>query len=150
MFRIVLSVLLLFAGFHVNAQDCFEFHKKNCFPEKGRFAYSVNNASASFAFSPGESKCVPSQLMQGKDYRITICSDSLYCGIVMLVIRDEDGKIMYDNSQDNFSASMEFSCRVTKNIEYVLTAPERRDVADDTKGCIGILVEEMVSPKIGF
>lgn len=150
MCRIVLSVFLLFAGLYVNAQDCFEFHKKNCSPEKGRFAYSVNNASVSFAFSPGESKCVSSQLMQGKDYRITICSDSLYCGVVSLVIRNEDGKIMYDNSQDNFSANIEFSCRVTNNVEYVLTAPERQDVADGTKGCIGILIEEMISPKIGF
>lgn len=150
MIRLAISVLLLSVGLSASAQDCFDFHRKNCQPEKSKFSYSVNNASVSYAFLPGESKCVQLQMYQGKDYRITICSDSLYNGVVSFVLRDEEGKIFYDNSQDNYNANLEFSCRKSNTVEITLTAPNRLDVEENTKGCIGILIEDMVTPKIGF
>ncbi len=148
--RFALSVFLIVCGLQLTAQDCFEFHKKQCCPAQGYFAYSVNDASVSYGFVPGESRCVPLQLFQGKDYRITICSDSLYNGIVSLVIKKADGRIFYDNSQDEFNTEVEFSCRNTTDVDCILTAPNRLDVAEGTKGCIGLLIEETATPKIGF
>lgn len=150
MIRLVLSALLLSVGLSAKAQDCFDFHKKNCQPEKSKFSYSVNNASVSYAFLPGESKCVQLQLLQGKDYRMTVCSDSLYIGVVSFVITDEEGKVIYDNSQEGLSDNLEFSCRKTNTVEITITAPKRLDVDENTKGCIGVLIEDMVTPKIGF
>lgn len=150
MIRLALSVLLLSAVLSASAQDCFDFHKKNCRPDKSKFSYTQNNASASFAFLPGESKCVQLQLLQGKDYRITVCSDSLYVGVVSFVITDEDGKVIYDNSQEGLIDNLEFSCRKTNTVEITVTAPRRLDVDENAKGCIGVLIEDMVTPKIGF
>ena len=148
--RILLSLLLLGVCCNLKAQDCFNFHKQNCCPKKGAFAYSVNEASVSFAFKPGESKCVYMDLLEGKDYRMTICSDSLYNGVVSFVIKNTDGRILYDNSQDDFLTDIEFSCRKHNSVELIITAPNRLDVDSETKGCIGVLIEDMVSPKIGF
>ncbi len=150
MLRLALSALLLMAGIQLFAQDCFDFYKSHCCPSQSSFVYTVNEASVSFAFAPGESKCVIVNLFQGKDYRITICSDSLYSGVVSLVIQNDGGKVLYDNSTDDFSTNIEFSCRRNNETEFIITAPNRLDVVDGTKGCIGILIEDMVTPKIGF
>lgn len=146
MLSAVFSLFIL----QMNAQDCFDFHKNICRPEKGYFAYNINKASASFAFAPGESKCVQLQLVQGKDYRITVCSDSLYYGVVSVVVKSDEGRTFYDNTQDDFNTNIEFSCRKSNTVEITLTAPNRLDVEENTKGCIGILIEDMVTPKIGF
>lgn len=153
MFRFALSVL--FSIFFVQlsgAQDCYDFYKKYI-PRRDNnsgFAYTLNNSSVSLGFKPGESKCVYGELLQGKDYRITICSDSLYNGVVSLVIKTNDGKTLYDNSQDDFNVDIEFSCRKTNPVEFILTAPSRLDVDAESKGCIGLIIEEMVTPRIGF
>lgn len=149
--KTALTALLFFVFVHVSAQDCFDFYKRNYkHNENERFAYALNSSSVSLAFTPGESKCIYSELIQGKDYRITICSDSLYNGVVSLVIRNDAGTILYDNSQDNFNVNIEFSCRKTNSVEYIITAPNRLDVAPETKGCIGLIIEDMVTPRIGF
>ena len=38
----------------------------------------------------------------------------------------------------------------TNPVEYIITAPNRLDVDPETKGCIGLIIEDMVTPKIGF
>ncbi len=147
----VLTALFFFVFAQLSAQDCFDFYKKNYHHhDNERFAYALNSSSVSLAFKPGESKCIYSELIQGKDYRITICSDSLYNGVVSLVIRNDAGTILYDNSQDNFNVNIEFSCRKTNSVEYIITAPNRLDVDPETKGCIGLIIEDMVTPRIGF
>lgn len=150
MSKYLLSFFLLLGVNSLVAQDCFNFYKTNCCPEKSVFPYVEHEKSVSFAFSPGDSKCVSVNLIQGKDYRITLCSDSLYTGVVSLLIRTEMGDVIYDNSSDNFSQSIEFSCRKSNYTEFILTAPNRTDVPEGLKGCIGMLVEEIISPKIGF
>ena len=151
--RVALTVLLsIFFVQLSSAQDCYDFYKKFVprHDNNARFAYSLNSTSVSLPFKPGESRCVYGELIQGKDYRITICSDSLYNGVVSLVIRNDAGKILYDNSQDDFNVNIEFSCRRTNPVEYIITAPNRLDVDPETKGCIGLIIEDMVTPKIGF
>lgn len=148
------AISALFSIFFVqlaSAQNCYDFYKKYI-PRhtNARFAYALNNTSVSLPFKPGESRCVYGELIQGKDYRITICSDSLYNGVVSLVIKNNEGKILYDNSQDDFNVNIEFSCRKTNPVEFILTAPSRMDVDPETKGCIGLIIEDMVTPKIGF
>ena len=151
MFRFALPALLCLLAAQLSAQDCYDYYKRNCGRSiNGRFPYTVNNSSVSSAFAPGESKCFYGELIQGKDYCITICSDSLYNGVVALLIRNDEGKILYDNSQDNFNVNIEFSCRKTNSVEYILTVPRRSDVDEKTKGCVGMLIEEMVTPQIGF
>lgn len=151
MFRCALPILLCLFAVQLSAQDCYDFYKKYI-PrnDNARFAYALNSTSVSLAFTPGESKCVYGELIQGKDYRITICSDSLYNGVVSLIIKNNEGKILYDNSQDDFNVNIEFSCRKTNPVEYILTAPNRMDVDPETKGCIGLIIEDMVTPRIGF
>ena len=150
MFRFALSALLCLFAAQLSAQDCYDYYKRFCGRSNGRFPYTVNNSSVGLAFAPGESKCVYGELLQGKDYRITICADSLYSGVVELLIRNEDGKILYDNSQDDFNDDIEFSCRKTNSVEYILTVPRRLDVDEKTKGCVGLLIEETITPHIGF
>jgi len=151
MLRFGLSVLCLVAALHVSAQNCFDFHKTNCCPlqHEGYSQYAVSSNSTSFALKPGDSRCIVYEIFSGKDYRLTICSDSLYCGIVSFQIRD-DNNVLYDNAEENFNPFFEFSCKKTTDIEFIISAPNRSDVPPETKGCIGLLIEEAITPQLGF
>jgi len=150
--RFCLSMLIIVASLQVLAQNCFDFHKINCCPLQADSYthYAVSSNSTSFALKPGDSRCIVYQIFSGKDYRLTICSDSLYSGIVSFQIRDDNNNVLYDNSEEDFNPFFEFSCRKTTHVEFVISAPNRSDVVPETKGCIGLLIEEAITPRLGF
>lgn len=151
MLRLALSVICLVSVMQVSAQQCFDFYKTHCCPLQSDpyTKYAVSNSSTSFALKPGDSRCIIYEIYRGKDYRLTLCSDSLYNGIVSFQIRD-DNSVLYDNSEDDFNTFLEFSCRKTTHVEFIISAPNRSDVAPETKGCIGLLIEEAITPVLGF
>ena len=151
MLRVGLSVLCIVATLSLSAQNCFDFHRTNCCPlqDNPYVHYAVSSKSTSFALKPGDSRCILFEIFSGKDYRMTLCSDSLYSGIVSFQIRD-DNSVLYDNSDEDFNTFLEFSCRKTTHVELIISAPNRSDVAPETKGCIGLLIEEAITPVLGF
>ena len=154
MFKRVLTFTLVY--FIVSAtysQKCFDYHKSNCFPKPSKFVYKENVASVSFLFKSGEIRDIPFTLLLGIDYRITLCADSVFNDVIKFVIINEEGKQIYNNSAQNFNLNLEFSSRKTHNVIFEIEAPELSIInADSTlnEGCIGILIEEMVSVKTGF
>ena len=151
--RFVLFFILIFFNFNAFSQKCFEYHKTGCIPSKSKFIYSKNNASVSFEFAFGEKRVIPVTLLMGKDYRITLCGDDIFDGVIQFIIRNTDGKILYDNSSCDYKLNIEFSNKVTQRVLFELIAPELNfKIADsvETTGCIGILIEDMVSVKTGF
>jgi hypothetical protein len=92
-------------------------------------------------------------LLLGIDYRITLCADSVFNDVIKFVIINEEGKQIYNNSTQNFNQNLEFSSRKTHNVIFEIEAPELSITDADSalnEGCIGILIEEMVSVKTGF
>jgi len=154
MFKTLLTFLLCFISLSdIYSQKCFEYQKTNCFPKKSKFSYMENSSSVSFEFSSGEQRQIPFNLLLGIDYRITLCADPIFEGIIKFIIRGEDGKEIYNNSTQNFNLNLEFSSRKTHNVVFELSAPEPNKGVSDTvyfEGCIGVLIEEMVSVKTGF
>ncbi len=151
--RFILFFILIFFYFNSFSQKCFEYQKTGCVPPKSKFIYSVNNASVSFEFAFGEKRVIPVTLLMGKDYRVTLCGDDIFDGVIQFIIRDIDGNILYDNSTNKYKLSIEFSNKVTQKVLFELIAPELNfETADsvEVKGCIGMLIEDMVSVKIGF
>jgi hypothetical protein len=153
MTRLVSILILLFATLFSFSQNCFDFHKQFCLPAQSKFIYSVNSASVSYLYKSGQTRYIPFRLDAGKDYRLTVCTDSNFIGVAEFSILTEDERVLYDNSKSNYKLDMEFACQKTQDIQFVITAPKAVSGISDTimvEGCIGLLIEEMVSIKTGF
>ncbi len=151
--RIGLVSILFLTALNLYSQECFEYQKSNCIPKPSKFVYQENNASVSFLFSSGEEREIPLTFMHGRDYRITLCADKVFDNIIKLVIKNEDGKVIYDNSTQNFNLNLEFTCRKTQDVTIDVAAPDVGTENNDTvlyEGCIGLLIEDMKSVKTGF
>jgi len=137
----------------VLGQKCFDFQKTHCKPPESKFTYTYNEASVSFLFASGERRDIPFRLYDGKDYRMTLCSDSVFGDIIRFSIVIADGKLLYSNEDHQYSQNIEFSSQKTQDVTLRIEAPEATKGVSDTiscQGCIGILIGEMNSIKTGF
>lgn len=66
----------------------------------------------------------------------------------------EEEKVLWDNTEHDMADAIEFSCTATKRIAVEVVAAGSNDTkskkADNDIGCVGILIEHMVTPPVGF
>jgi len=162
------AVALVFAFLPLFAisQDCVDYHKKNCVSKaigSGEDAegYKYNIASKSALMFKGQSSEFRFDIHQGKDYRISICSDPvLGKGVTFQIFDFEENTLLYDSQKDNYAREFEFSVLMTRNVKIIINVP-----ADETTkkssayglkqkntqmGCVGVLIESMITVKTGF
>ncbi|HRD54387.1 MAG TPA: hypothetical protein PKY96_17235 [Flavobacteriales bacterium] len=160
-------LLSLKAGAQVS--ECPTYHRFNC-ERSGDARFSVNGQSRSAMVKIGEETELNIIVYRGQDYRISVCHDTKILGedlAIRLVekIRTakpggnkgemvETEKVLWDNTEHDMAPSIEFSCTATKRVAVEVNAPgaaERKGKkADIDIGCVGILIEHMPSPGIGF
>lgn len=68
---------------------------------------------------------------------------------------EEIEKVLWDNTEHDMASEVEFSCASTKRIAVRVMAPgasgkSRRSDKQLDIGCLGILIEHMVTPELGF
>lgn len=148
--------------------ECFNYHRFNC-ERSGDARFSMNGQSRSAMVKIGEETELNIIVYRGQDYRISVCHDGKILGedvAIRLVekIRTtkpgsknevvESEKVLWDNTEHEMATSIEFSCTATKRIAIEVNAPgavERKGKrADVDMGCVGILIEHMPTPNIGF
>ncbi|MBR6081406.1 MAG: hypothetical protein IKP62_00580 [Salinivirgaceae bacterium] len=164
---LILLVVLPFSG-QAQTNDysmrrCWGYHKDSCKVSKNIY-YRVVEGSRSALFVKGQTSRISTTIYNGRDYRISFCHDQvLGSEIVMRIIDAENGNTLYDNTEDGFSSDFEFTVTQTREIYIEISVPgksrysEAADDADlvfvrkDTEmGCIGILIEHMITPVKGF
>lgn len=164
---LILLVTIPFAG-QAQTNDysmrrCWGYHKDSCKVSKNIY-YRVVDNSRSALFVKGQTSRIALTIYNGRDYRISFCHDYVLGeGIVMRIIDAESGNTLYDNTDDGFASEFEFTVTQTREIYVEISVPgksqysEASDDADlifvrkDTEmGCIGILVEHMITPVKGF
>ncbi|HBX85264.1 MAG: hypothetical protein A2W97_18950 [Bacteroidetes bacterium GWE2_40_63] len=147
-----LACLFLSAGM-LKAQDCSNYLEEHCKPEQTKFKYQVNGASTSFSISSNEFWTLPLNLNENMDYRISLCCDSIFEGVLLFVIKNEDGKELYNNSGHLFQNECEFTSPKNQTVFFEVTAPQPTYIASDTiysEGCAALLIEEMKTYPTGF
>lgn len=151
--------LLIFASMSTmvaNSQHCIGFHEKKCMIEEP-FEYDAQSKSA--LFSPGHSSEMSLVAYRGKDYRISFCLDkNLGEEVEFQVMDSKTREVLYDNREDDMSQEFKFSASSTQRI--ILKVNINGDEEEHTKGsrkialskmwCLGVLVERMNTPKLGF
>lgn len=166
------TILSLVAAAPAGAQsDCTGYHKFNC-ERSGDTRFSLNGQSRSAPVKVGEETELNVIVYRSQDYRISVCHDEKILG-ASLAIRivekvrarkaggdpskpeyEETEKVLWDNTEHDMIQEVEFSCTATKRIAVEVNAPgpaERKGrAADQDIGCVGILIEHMPTPGLGF
>lgn len=152
---IAISALLLFVNL-AGAQDCIDYHRSRC-PRIEPNPYSeVPEGSKSELVLRGEEISVAFFIFQGRDYRLSLCSE-MYDGQVIVKLYDfEDPTLLlYDNTLNAMAQVFEFQVMRTRKVRavvYVAKVPEKTAntgmlLAKIPRGCVGMLTETMVTRK---
>ena len=140
---------------------CFEYHKSHCVNSENIY-YKYNNASRSALFVKGQKSHTKLEVFNGRDYRISICADDIFeQKIELRIIDGEDGTILYDNTNDDLAQEFEFTVVQSKELilEVLVRGISHENGEngrggivrrDDDIGCVGLLIEYMITPKKGF
>jgi hypothetical protein len=144
-------------------RKCFGYQRDSC-PTSSNMYYKVHEESRSALFVLGQTSQTKFTIFNGRDYRISICSDSILGSQIGLKLLDsETGNTLYDNKQDNFATEFEFTATQSREIIIEISVPGKSSLSDndgkediifvrkDTEmGCVGVLIEHMITPSKGF
>jgi len=154
----VMSIVMVavLMSLHVNLASqlpCSNYHRQAGCSLASEEGFRYNSQSRSGLFARGTTSKLKAIFYSGFDYSITICPDASLGTDIQFTLTDAlDGSMIYDNATDNKSTHMEFSCETTRNMFITVIIPG----GPTTKGqaqdgaCLGILIEQMVTPKVGF
>ncbi|MBI3509880.1 MAG: hypothetical protein HY064_04400 [Bacteroidetes bacterium] len=132
---------------------CLMYHRQPGCSQASEEGFIYNSQSKSGLFAKGTTSKLKAIFYAGFDYSISLCADPALGTEIGLVLSDAStGEVLYDNATDNKSSHMEFSCESTRNMFVTVTIPGEgvsRGKAVDA-ACLGILIEQKVTPKVGF
>tara|TARA_B110000046_G_C12852672_1_gene338423 strand:- start:96 stop:632 length:537 start_codon:yes stop_codon:yes gene_type:complete len=170
---IILSAML--SG-SLHAQECKNFHKKKCNGSDDPYM-RYNTQSKSGMFVLGHTSDLVFVSHAGQDYRISLCQDNDVEELIKFKVIDGRSKdVLFDSESSALDVPVdeesgeeaglpmffEFSSEVTKKIIVRITAPGPPPEAGKEKGkkneevdpeslfCVGVLLENMPTPKLGF
>ena len=166
---VVLLVMCPFLGLSqthdYSMRRCWGYHKDSCAISSNIYYRVIVDESRSALFVKGQTSRIPVSIYNGRDYRISFCHDEMLgSGIVMKLIDAETENVLYDNSEDGFATEFEFTVTQTCDIYVEIYVPGTSKMSEaeesgedlifvrkDTEmGCVGILVEHMITPLKGF
>lgn len=138
----------------LNSQaPCVTYHRQAGCSQASEPGFIYNSQSKSGLFARGTTSKLKAVFYSGFDYSISLCADKSLGQDIGLVLSDATtGEVLYDNATDNKSQHMEFSCETTRNMTITISipgsGPSKGQASDGA--CLGILIEQKVSPKVGF
>lgn len=144
-------------------RKCYGYQRDSCAISKNIY-YRVVEESRSALFVKGQTSRIKFTIYNGRDYRVSFCYDKIFGeGIIMSLIDAENGNMLYDNSEDGFATEFEFTVTQTREIYIEISIPGSSDLVDAENndelifvrkdaemGCVGILIEHMITPPKGF
>lgn len=159
--KFFIASTLLFSAYSIQAQNCVDYHKSACIKAADGTGYTYSDVSRSGLLMKGQTSEFRFDLHQGKDYRITICADPVLGEKIQYQIMDfEENTVLYDNAEFNYAKDFEFTVLTSRNVKIVVTVPADDKTNKSTSigfkpkptqmGCVGVMVESMVTPKKGF
>ncbi len=144
-------------------RKCYGYQRDSC-PNSVNMYYKVHDASRSALFLKGQTSRTIFTIYNGRDYRISICWAPILGNRILFKIFDYDSEsVLYDNAADDYSSDFEFTVTKTTEIYVEVTIPGSSDLANATSkdelvfvekdkemGCVGVLIEHMITPTKGF
>jgi hypothetical protein len=132
---------------------CVTYHRQAGCSQASEEGFIYNSQSKSGLFAKGTTSKLKAIFYAGFDYSISLCADGALGDQIGMILSDATtGEVLYDNATDNKAGHMEFSCETTRNMFITITIPGTGPTKGKTAdaACLGILIEQKVTPKVGF
>ncbi len=162
-FKIILYILLSITPLLSLSQRCGQYHKLNGNFSENKYYMLHDEASRSALFVKGETSKMYLDIYNGRDYRISITHDDILGGPIEFKLIDRrDQTLLYNSANDGYAQEFEFTVTKTRELIIVIHVPGhsvgleplsqekglfRKDVEI---GCVGVLIEHMITPMKGF
>jgi hypothetical protein len=144
-------------------RKCYGYQRDSC-PTSENIYYKRHEDSRSALFLKGQSSRTNFEIYNGRDYRISLCWDPVLGGPIQFkLINQETNSVLYDNATDEFASEFEFTVTQRASLYIEITVPGESETnqamnnddiilvrKDKEVGCVGILIEYMVTPPKGF
>lgn len=151
--KLIVAIIALTAGLSMQAQDCAGYHKKAGCSQASEAGFMYNSQSKSGLFAPGTSSNMKVVFYQGFDYSISLCPDKMLgTDLTFKLVDTKTGEVLYDNATDAKSIHMEFSCETTRAVTIQVSVPGATVKKGKTTdgACLGVLIEQKPTTKVGF
>lgn len=162
-FVLVLPLLSIGQTHDYKVRKCFGYQRDSC-PVSANVYYKLHEESRSALFLKGQTSQTIVEIFNGRDYRISLCWDRVLGNRMGFKILDrETGDVLYDNSTDEFATEFEFTVTQSREIIVEISVPGESDLSnaegneelilvrkDREMGCVGVLIEHMITPTKGF
>jgi hypothetical protein len=151
---LVLAAAMLTISVDLSSQaNCNNFHRRRGCSLASELGFIYNSQSKSGLFAKGTTSKLKAVFYSGFDYSISICADGALGSDIAFTLTDAaTGEVLYDNATDNKAQHMEFTCESTRNMNIIISIPgagPSKGQAEDGS-CLGILIEQKPTPKVGF
>lgn len=151
---IVMIAVLMSLHLNLTSQaPCNNYHRRSSCSLASEDGFRYNSQSRSGLFARGTTSKLKAVFYEGFDYSISICPDGSLGNDIQFTLTDAaDGSLIFDNATNNKSLNMEFSCETTRSMFITVIIPGGGAVKGQAQdgACLGILIEQMVTPKVGF
>lgn len=132
---VILSLVLLPFAY---SQDCTGYHQYHC--TYGDYTYFYSKQSKSALFAKGQSSEMKFIAYGDEEYYINICAHRKFGNIQFKIFEDSpDRTLIYDNSTDSFSKSIEFLNEETRKLIIEVMVPDEK--GNNDKRCVGVLIQ---------
>ena len=169
----LITILGFISASQLSAQDCNNFHKKKCYGSDNPMM-RYNTQSKSGMFLLGHTSDLVFVSHAGQDYRLSLCQDkNVEEPIKFKVLDGRSKEVLFDSETDVMDVPaeeggeefagppmfFEFTSGVTKKIIVRIIAPgpppeegKSKNEEPDPKSlfCVGVLIENMATVKLGF
>ena len=137
---ILSSVLLIMLAMYSFSQDCTGYHQFHCPYADYTFFYSRQSKSA--LFRKGQSSELNIIGYGGEDYYISVCAHRKFGDIHFKIVEDsEDSTLIYDNADYEYSNSVTFTNKATRNLLITVSVPEGNERGKIERRCVGVIVQ---------
>jgi len=150
-FKIIFLLLLLHATSF--SQDCKDYWTQ-CTPTQIDNHYSlVPESCFSNLLATDESFEIPIELIQSRDYRMTLCSTFEY-KVHVTFLDKNTGVLVYDNTKNDTVQVFEFQMFDNRTVRAIVSLPHSRGkkvigglTEKPKRYCVGIKIESMITRK---
>jgi hypothetical protein len=149
-----ITVFIFLVSDIASGQTCYKFHETGaCGPIATKEGFKLFGQSKSAIFEINQTSKLLVTFYGGKDYKVICATEKGYEPVHFKIYDASDGKIFYDNMEDDYNESVGFSVEKTQQltVEVTLLAEnyEPTDFANN-RACVGILILWRKTPRLGF
>ena len=142
-FKVTIIFILLLAGLAAQAQNCRKFHLYGKCMQYPGLHYKMEGQSRSNIIGVGD-KLIYNVILYGeRNYKLIFCASDLFYPVHFTLTDDLSKKLIYDNSKDEYSETIELSIENTRRVLVeisVLAHDADNEVKTNYFGCLGFLI----------